>query len=103
MKPTPPLGPAARFFVAALVLLGLVGGSLVVAHAGFETSPRRGGPTTFVPAPQAYLMTAVMYGMSCIALLALLRDRRVSARVTAAAMGCWVLAAAGLVVACRPG
>lgn len=77
MKPQPPLNWPARLAVAAMLILGLLGGSLVLAHAGFETSPRRGGTSTFVPLPQAWVMVAVMYGMSVVALLALLRDLRV--------------------------
>lgn len=80
-----PLTLPAKLSIAALCLLGLLGGSLVVAYAGFETSPRRGGTPTFVPAPQAYVMAVVMYLMSCLALLALLRDRGASAGVTARA------------------
>lgn len=80
MTPSSPLGPAVRFFVGAIVLLGLVGGSLIVAHSGYATSPRRGGPSTFVPAPQAYLLAAILYAMAYVALLALLRDRRAGPR-----------------------
>jgi hypothetical protein len=79
MKPPPPLDTAAKFFVVAIVLLGLIGGSLIVAHAGFETSPKRGGPSVFVPAPQAYLVAALMYGMSGIGMVALIRAQRWSA------------------------
>ena len=81
MKPQPPLNWPARLAVAAMLILGLLGGSLVLAHAGFETSPRRGGTSTFVPLPQAWVMVAVMYGMSVVALLALLRDLRVGRQV----------------------
>ena len=52
MKPQPPLNWPARLAVAAMLILGLLGGSLVLAHAGFETSPRRGGTSTFVPLPR---------------------------------------------------
>lgn len=78
MKPSPVLSPAAQVAIAAIVLLGLIGGSLIVAHAGFSTSPKRGGPSTFVPAPQAYLLAATMYGMSLVGMLVLLRARWVS-------------------------
>lgn len=72
------LGRGAQLAVAALVVLGMLGGSLIVAQAGFATSPRRGGPSTFVPVPEAYVLAATMYGMSVLGLLALLRNRRVS-------------------------
>ena len=65
----------ARLSIAALLILGLLGGTLIVAYSGYETSPRRGGTPVFVPAPQAYIIAAAMYGMSCLAMLALLRNR----------------------------
>jgi hypothetical protein len=98
MKPSPTLTPVVQFFVAALVILGLLGGSLIVAYSGFESSPKRGGPSVFVPAPQAYVMAGIMYAMGFIGLLALLRNRG------AGRLGIWlgaalfVAAAAGLVV-----
>lgn len=64
-----------RLSIAAMFVLGLLGGTLIVAYSGYETSPRRGGTPVFVPAPQAYIIAATMYGMSCLAMLALLRDR----------------------------
>jgi hypothetical protein len=64
-----------RLSITALFILGLLGGTLIVAYAGYETSPRRGGTSVFVPTPQAYIIAAAMYGMSCLAMLALLRDR----------------------------
>ncbi len=75
MKDTPPLNLPARISIAALFILGLLGGTLIVAYSGFETSPRRGGTPVFVPAPQAYIIAAAMYVMSCLAMLALLRNR----------------------------
>lgn len=96
MKPAPVLSPAVQVAVAALVLLGWVGGSLIVAHSGFSTSPRRGGPSTFVPAPQAYLLAATMYGMSVVGVLALLRSRQVSRSVIAVALVIYVCVAAAL-------
>jgi hypothetical protein len=56
----------------------MLGGSLIVAHSGFGTSPRRGGPSTFVPAQEAYFLAATMYGMSIIGMLAMLQERRAS-------------------------
>lgn len=97
MKPTPPLNLPAQLSIGALAVLGFVGSTLVVAHSGFETSPRRGGPSTFVPLPEAYIMAGIMYLMSCVAMLALLRDRKVSLAVTVAAFGTHLLAAVLLV------
>lgn len=93
VKPSPTLTPAVQFFVLALVILGLLGGSLIVAHSGFETSPTRGGASVFVPAPQAYVMAAIMYAMGFIGLLALLRNRG------AGRFGVWLGAALFVVVA----
>jgi hypothetical protein len=63
----------------ALVSLGMVGGSLIIAHTGFETSPKtRGSKPVFVPFPEAYLMVAAMYGQSFIGMLVLLRARNTS-------------------------
>jgi hypothetical protein len=70
------LGFAAQLSIAAIVLLGMVGGSLILAHGGFETSPKRGGQSVFVPAPLSYVMAATMYGMSVVGMLALIREWR---------------------------
>ncbi len=83
----------AKLSIAALALLGLLGGSLIVAHAGFETSPRRGGASTFVPVPEAYILSSVMYLMSCLALLVLLRNRQASTTTMVLAAGAYVAAA----------
>ncbi|MBX3713232.1 MAG: hypothetical protein KF800_14825 [Lysobacter sp.] len=76
----------ARVSIAAMFVLGLLGGTLVVAYSGFETSPRRGGTPVFVPAPEAYFIAAIMYAMSCLAMLALLRNRNRSRALSAAAI-----------------
>jgi len=90
------LSRAAQVAVAALVLLGWLGDSWVVAHSGFATSPRRGGPSTFVPAPGAYVMAALLYGMSAIGVLALLRHRNASWRATCLVAALYATAAAAL-------
>ncbi|MDD5479123.1 hypothetical protein [Rhodoferax sp.] len=97
MKQPPPLNLPAQISIAALGVLGLLGGSLIVAYAGFQTSPRRGGTPTFVPAPEAYVMAAIMYLMSCIAVLVLLRHHQFSKLAIAVAFGVYVAAAAALV------
>ena len=79
MKPIENLGRGAQIAVFALIVLGLLGGSLIIAHSGFETSPKtRGVQSVFVPLPQAYLMAALMYGQSFIGMLVLLRVRKTS-------------------------
>lgn len=102
MKPQSVLSPAVQFFVAAIVLLGLIGGSLIIAHSGFATSPRRGGPSTFVPAPQAYLLAATMYGMSFVGMLALLRSRHASLLFHFLATVLFAAGATALVAALSP-
>jgi hypothetical protein len=79
MKPNENLGPGAQIAITALVVLGLIGGSLIMAHSGFETSPKnRSVQPVFVPLPEAYLMVAAMYGQSFIGMLVLLRARKIS-------------------------
>jgi hypothetical protein len=97
---TPP--PAVQFFVAVLVVLGLIGGSLIVAYSGFETSPRRGGPSVFVPAPQAYVLAAIMYAMGCVGLLALLRHHAVARLGTLLGAVLFAAAAVGMVALLQP-
>ncbi len=79
MKTVENLGRAAQIALAALVILGMVGGSLIIAHRGFETSPKtRSAQPVFVPFPEAYLMVVAMYGQSLIGMLVLLRARKTS-------------------------
>jgi hypothetical protein len=80
----------------------MAGGCLILAYSGFSTSPRRGGPSIFVPAPQAYLLAAAMYGMSSIGLLALLRARQVATPVFVLAGVLYLSVAVGLVWVLRP-
>jgi len=91
-----------RLSIAALFVLGLVGGTLILAHAGYETSPRRGGAPVFVPLPQAHVMVAAMYGMSCLAMLALMRERTTSFVWAGAAVAGYVLLAWQLVQCVGP-
>ena len=78
MSDSPSSNLPLRLSIAALFILGLVGGTLIVAYSGYETSPRRGGTPVFVPAPEAYIIAAAMYAMSCLAMLALLRSKTTS-------------------------
>jgi predicted tellurium resistance membrane protein TerC len=83
LKEHQPLSRAALVSVAALVLLGFIGGTLIVAHSGFETSPKRGGTSVFVPAPQAYVLAALMFCMSILGWVALIWEWRRSIALTA--------------------
>lgn len=79
LKPVENLGRSAYIAILVLVLLGLFGGSLILAHSGFETLPKtRGVQSVFVPLPEAYLLVAVMYGQSLIGIVALLRAQKIS-------------------------
>ncbi|MCB1956485.1 MAG: hypothetical protein KDG55_12460 [Rhodocyclaceae bacterium] len=62
--------------VVSLGLLGLIGGSLVLAQDGFTTSSRHGTWSVFVPAPQAYLMAAILFALSALALVWILQQVR---------------------------
>jgi cell division protein FtsW (lipid II flippase) len=88
-----PINLPARLSIAAMMLLGLLGGTLIVACSGYETSPRRGGTPVFVPAPQAYIIAAAMYAMSFLAMLVLLREKTRSLMSAAVALAVYILAA----------
>ena len=79
LKPISKLGRGAQIAIMSLVFLGLIGGSLILAHSGFSTLPKtRGVQSVYVPSPEAYLLVAAMYGQSFIGMLALLRARKIS-------------------------
>lgn len=102
MKSSPVFGPALQAAVVAIVLLGMLGGSLIVAHSGFGTSPRHGGPSTFVPAPQAYFLAAILYVMSAVGMLALLQSRGASRLATVVAVLAYAAATRSLVAFLAP-
>ena len=89
MKPVENLSRGAQIALTAMAILGLIGATLIVVYSGFETSPKtRGAQSVFVPLPQAYLMVAAMYGQSVIAMVALLRARKIStARIFLGVLG----------------
>lgn len=87
----------AWFSVAALCVLGMLGGSLIVAYSGFETRPPRGTTSVFVPAPEAYILAAIMYAMSLLALLALIRERTRSTQPAVVAIAIYLALAWTLV------
>lgn len=62
--------------VFSLALLGLVGGCLIFSQDGFTTSGKRGEWSIFVPTPQAYVMAAIMFALSILAILWLLQQVR---------------------------
>ena len=97
-----PLSPGAQLAVVALVVLGAVGGGLIVAYSGFGTPPKYGGPSTFVPAPQAYFLAVVMYSMSATGMLALLQSWQSSWLLKALAVVLYAGAATLLVLVLTP-
>jgi predicted tellurium resistance membrane protein TerC len=102
MKPSQPLNTAAQISIAAIVLLGMIGGSLIVAHSGFETSPKRGGHSVFVPTPQAYILAVMMYGMSLIGMVALVREHRYCVKTLAVAIALYAALACLLIFVLSP-
>lgn len=62
--------------VGSLGLLGLFGGCLILAHDGFTSSHKRSNVEVFVPAPQAYVMAAIMFALSVLALVWVLQQAR---------------------------
>lgn len=97
-----PLSIPAQISIGALMVLGMLGGSMIVAYSGFMTSPRRGGASTFVPIPEAYVVAGFLYLMSVLAMTVLLRYRKTSLRAIAAAIGIYIVAAALLAVLLAP-
>ena len=102
IAPIAPIGLGAQLSVAAIVFLGMLGGALIVAHSGFATSPRRGGHSIFVPAPEAYVLAATMFGMSALGMLALLQHRGASVGAMGAALVGYGAVAACLTVVLAP-
>ena len=64
--------------VLSLAFFALMGGCLILAQDGFTTSSKRGLWPIFVPAPQAYVMAALMFTLSFLGLLWLLQQIRAS-------------------------
>lgn len=66
--------------VSALCVLGMLGGCLIAAYGEFATSSKRGAMSILVPAPQAYILAAIMFAMSALALVWLLQQLGARAR-----------------------
>jgi len=82
--------------VCALGLLGLIGGCLVLSQDGFTTSSKRGHWQIFVPAPQAYVMAAIMFALSVVASIWLLQQARAKTSTYVYYIVVYVAAAIGL-------
>lgn len=72
--------------VLSLAALGLVGGCLILAQGGFTTASKRALSPIFVPAPQAYVMAAIMFAMSVVAALWVCQQVRARRTVCLAAL-----------------
>ncbi len=72
---------AIRAAVFALFALGFLGGSLIVAGSGFTASSKRGTWQIFVPAPQAYIMAAILFALSALAALWFLQQAKAGPRM----------------------
>ena len=93
---------AVQVATMAIVVLGMLGGCLIVAHSGFGTSPRGGGASVFVPAPQAYVLAATMFGMSILGVLGLLQNRMATRVSMGIALGVYAAAAVLLTTSLVP-
>jgi hypothetical protein len=80
--------------VSALATLGLIGGCMIVAGGGFTASGKRSEWHVFVSGPQAFIMAAIIFSLSAIAVTWLLQQYKVSR------LGYVVGANAYVVVAC---
>lgn len=79
--------------VLFLAFFALVGGCLILAQDGFTTSSKRGHWSVFVPAPQAYVMAAIMFALSILGIIWLLQQVRAShstCLISVAGYGCAV-------------
>lgn len=75
--PTPsPRALPARVAIAALALLGLIGGCYFLLAGGFHHGTRFSRETTFVSGPAACLMAAIFFVMGATAVAALLQAGR---------------------------
>lgn len=76
MKDVRPLSLPALFSVAALVLLGMAGGWLILLFGGFHHRLHRyTGDTVFVTGAPALLMAALMFSLAVLGALVLVRAR----------------------------
>lgn len=101
MASTEPPSTAGCIAVAALGLLGLVGGAFIVAIGGFTHTPKWSKVSTFVGGPPAYAMAAIFFTLSVLACLSLLRSFAATLLQQAAAAAGYLATVAELVVSWR--
>lgn len=74
MRPAPTPSGAALVAVAALAVLGLIGGWLILLSDGFHHAPHRyTNQTIFVSGPPATVMAAILFALSAVAVAALVQ------------------------------
>lgn len=69
----------ARIAIAALAVLGEVGGWLILVNQGFHQGRKHSKETIFIDGPSALLMAALFLIMAAVAVAALLQAQRESA------------------------
>ena len=79
MQTKPPLSLPARIAIAALALLGLIGGWMIVITGGFHHGYRYSKETIFINGGLALVMAAIMFLMATVAFASLLQAERVKA------------------------
>ena len=80
MRSTPVDG-LAQLAVAALCLLGIIGGWLILVVGGFTHAPHRySKEATFVDGPAAAVMAIIFFALAVIGVVVLLRARKCRAR-----------------------
>ncbi len=68
----------AQFAIAVLVALGTIGGSMIIALGGFNTSSKRIASVIFVSGIPAYFLATIMFSLAVVGMVALLRAWSVS-------------------------
>lgn len=79
--------------VFSLAFFALAGGCLILAQEGFTTSSKRGHWSVFVPLPEAWLMAAIMFALSFLGLVWLLREARIARSGWLLGLAAWLAAA----------
>lgn len=71
--------------ILCLAFFAFVGGCLIIALDGFTTSGKHGHWSIFVPAPQAYVMAAIMFSLSALGVAWALQQAQAARRTCVAA------------------
>ena len=88
MTSNAPVGGLAQLAVAALCLLGTIGGWLILLAGGFNHAPSRySKEVTFVEGPAAAAMALIFFALAAIGVVVLLRAHKCRAHWYVLAMG----------------